>query len=159
MSALRRLSLLNPYVQPPRVWMPDVPVQQEDKLKCETTNVTGDVGFHVSAFGRLKLRNEDLAEWDQLTTEEWKISCGSGLRGPLKVSDLNMKGLREALRRIEALKYFCKRDSLILLFRHELILLDAFSRRNLSSLELYLAKPVAIKVWPLEWILQRKQIL
>lgn len=43
-----------------------------------------------------------------VTIEEWKINLNSGLRGPLKGNDLNIKGLREALRRIEALKYFYK---------------------------------------------------
>lgn len=53
------------------------------------------------------LRNEDLAELDPLTNEEGKISCDDGMRGPLKEGDLNITGLREALRRIDgALKYF-----------------------------------------------------
>ena len=81
--------------------------------------------------GDLILRNEGLAELDQLTIEEWKINLDSGLRGPLKGNDLNIKGLRETLRRIAALKYFYKIDSLILLFRQELILLDSFSRWTL----------------------------
>ena len=71
--------------------------------------------------GDLILSNEGLAELDQLTIEEWKISLDSGLRGPLKGNDLNIKGLRETLRRIEALKYFYKIDSLILLFTYGII--------------------------------------
>lgn len=40
----------------------------------------------------------------------------------MKKNDLNIKGLREALRRIdETLKYFCKRDSFPLLLRQELM--------------------------------------
>ena len=42
--------------------------------------------------GDLRLRNEGLAELDQLTIEEWKINLDSGLRGPLKGNDLNIKG-------------------------------------------------------------------
>lgn len=42
--------------------------------------------------GVLSLRNENLAELDQLTSEEQKISCDSGMRGPLKENDLNIKG-------------------------------------------------------------------
>lgn len=53
------------------------------------------------------LRNVNLAELDQLTTKERKISCEDGRRGPSKEKDLNIKRLREALRRIDgALKYF-----------------------------------------------------
>lgn len=127
MSAVRDF-LLNPCVQPPRVSTLSVPVQKQSKLKCETANFTEDGGFQVSDVGGLTLRNEYLAELDQLTTEEWKISCNSGLRGPLNGDNLDIKGLREALRIIEALKYFCKRDSSVLLFRQELILPDSFSR-------------------------------
>lgn len=103
-------------------------MQNQGKLKRETANLTKDVGFHVS--DGLTLRNEDLAELDKLTTEEWKISCDGAMRGPLKENDLNIKRLREALRRIDdALKYFCKRNPLPLLFRQELILLVLFLDR------------------------------
>lgn len=49
------------------------------------------------------------------------------------MNDLKIKGLREAPRKIdETLKYFCQRDSLPLLLRQELILLDSVSRQILS---------------------------
>lgn len=67
-------------------------LQKQGKLRLETVSLTKDVGFHVSHVGELTFRNAGLAELDQLAIEEWKISSDSGLRGPLKENDLNIKG-------------------------------------------------------------------